>query len=567
MNTQTRAYRAPQSTSGLDETVVRLREGARTFARLPIAERIALARSMQTGYLMHAEAMVKAGCAAKGITQAGEEWTLNPWATVRHLRLIIESLESIQKTGSTRIGKSKQAADGRLNVQVFPASTLDGMLFSKVTVDVRMQEGVSEAQMHESRARFYKKPDHEGRVCLVLGAGNIAAVATMDVLTKMFNEGKAVVFKMNPVNAYLGPYIEKAWADAIRKNYLAMTYGGAEEGSYLVQHDGVDEVHITGSDKTYDTIVWGPPGPEREARKARNDPVLKKPISAELGNVSPVIIAPGPYSEKELRYQAEDIAGTTTANGSFNCNAARVVVAPRGSNERKQILAGLESVFAATPPRTAYYPGSRQRWEELTRERKGARTFGAPGKNTLPWTMVSLDANDKNERAFREEYFCPVLSETEVGSSDPLEFLDAAVNFANERLWGTLSATLVVHPKSTKDKRVADAVENAIAKLRYGTVGVNAWPGMSFAFGTPPWGPYPGSTQKDIQSGSGFVHNTPMLEGIEKAILRYPLTTFPKPAYFPSHRTVDTLMQRMTALEEKQAFSKVPGVLAAAMRG
>lgn len=522
---------------------------------------------MQTGYLMHAEAMVKAGCAAKGITQAGEEWTLNPWATVRHLRLIIESLESIQKTGSTRIGKSKQAADGRLNVQVFPASTLDGMLFSKVTVDVRMQEGVSEAQMHESRARFYKKPDHEGRVCLVLGAGNIAAVATMDVLTKMFNEGKAVVFKMNPVNAYLGPYIEKAWADAIRKNYLAMTYGGAEEGSYLVQHDGVDEVHITGSDKTYDTIVWGPPGPEREARKARNDPVLKKPISAELGNVSPVIIVPGPYSEKELRYQAEDIAGTTTANGSFNCNAARVVVAPRGSNERKQILAGLESVFAATPPRTAYYPGSRQRWEELTRERKGARTFGAPGKNTLPWTMVSLDANDKNERAFREEYFCPVLSETEVGSSDPLEFLDAAVNFANERLWGTLSATLVVHPKSTKDKRVADAVENAIAKLRYGTVAVNAWPGMSFGFCTPPWGPYPGSTQKDIQSGSGFVHNTPMLEGIEKAILRYPLTTFPKPAYFPSHRTVDTLMQRMTALEEKQAFSKVPGVLAAAMRG
>lgn len=180
--------------------------------------------------------------------------------------------------------------------------------------------------------------------------------------------------------------------------------------------------------------------------------------------------------------------------------------------------------------------------------------------------MVSLDANDKNERAFREEYFCPVLSETEVGSSDPLEFLDAVVNFANERLWGTLSATLVVHPKSMKDKGIAEAVENAIAKLRFGTVAVNAWPGMSFAFCTPPWGAYPGSTQKNIQSGTGFVHNTPMLEGIEKAILRYPLTTFPKPAYFPSHRTVDALMQRMTALEERQSFAKVPGVLAAAMR-
>ncbi|MGH8771383.1 MAG: hypothetical protein ACREV2_09445, partial [Burkholderiales bacterium] len=360
---------------------------------------------------------------------------------------------------------------------------------------------------------------------------------------------------------------EQAWADAIAKNYLAMVYGGAEEGAYLVQHEGIDEIHITGSDKTYDTIVWGSPGPEREARKARNDPVLKKPISAELGNVSPVIVVPGPYSEKELRYQAEDIAGTQTTNGSFNCNAARVVVTPRGSNERKQIRAGLESVFSSTPPRTAYYPGSRQRWEELTRERTNARTFGQPSNNTLPWTLMSLDANDKNERAFREEYFCPVLGETEVGSSDPLEFLDAAVNFANERLWGTLSATLVVHPKSLKDKRIAEAVENAIAKLRFGTVAVNAWPGMSFAFCTPPWGAYPGSTQKDIQSGIGFVHNIPMLEGIEKAILRHPLTTFPKPGYFPSHRTVDTLMQRMTALEEKQAFGKVPGVLAAAMRG
>ncbi len=70
----------------------------------------------------------------------------------------------------------------------------------------------------------------------------------------------------------------------------------------------------------------------------------------------------------------------------------------------------------------------------------------------------------------------------------------------------------------------------------------------------------------DSQSGSGFVHNTAMLAGIEKAVLRHPLTTFPKPAYFPSHRTVDAMMPRMTALEERQAFAKLPGVLAAAMR-
>jgi hypothetical protein len=58
-----------------------------------------------------------------------------------------------------------------------------------------------------------------------------------------------------------------------------------------------------------------------------------------------------------------------------------------------------------------------------------------------------------------------------------------------------------------------------------------------------------------------------MLEGAEKAVLRHPLTIVPKPATFPSHRTAHTLMERITRLEQKPKWSKVPGVVAAAMRG
>jgi aldehyde dehydrogenase (NAD(P)+) len=43
-------------------------------------------------------------------------------------------------------------------------------------------------------------------------------------------------------------------------------------------------------------------------------------------------------------------------------------------------------------------------------------------------------------------------------------------------------------------------------------------------------GAHPSSTPRDIQSGEGFVHNTPMLEGIEKVVLRHPITTTPRPA-------------------------------------
>src|SRR5919198_1341225 len=97
-----------------------------------------------------------------------------------------------------------------------------------------------------SPARFYKEPDHEGRVCLVLGAGNVNSIPPGDVVTKMFVEGKVCVLKMNPVNAYMGPLLEEAFADAIAAGFLAIVYGGAEEGDYLARHASVDEVHVTG---------------------------------------------------------------------------------------------------------------------------------------------------------------------------------------------------------------------------------------------------------------------------------------------------------------------------------
>jgi acyl-CoA reductase-like NAD-dependent aldehyde dehydrogenase len=562
----------PTSPRQLDEKVARLREAAPVFVRLSMSDRIALAQSMQAGYLRIARQSVEAACAAKGISAdspvAGEEWATGPWSVVRHLRLVSESLRSIQKTGTTQVGRTGRNADGRLTVRVFPTNRIDGVLFSGITVDVHMLPGVTEESLEATRASFYKSRKHEGRTVLVLGAGNIASIPAMDVVTKLFNEGSVCLLKMNPVNAYLGPFIEEAFADAIARGFLAVAYGGAEEGAYLAQHRGIDEIHLTGSAATYDAIVWGPPGPDRDARKARNQPVLTKPVTAELGNISPVLVVPGPYSEKELAFRAENIAGAVTCNASFLCNSAKMLITPKAWEQRRSLLGALERILASVPARKAYYPGAEQRWQRLAGERDQVRTIGSPAQGELPWTILAgLDATDAGESAFTTEPFCSILSETEVGSDDPVEFLDRAVDFANNRLWGTLSADIVVHPKSLKDPRVAQALERAISRLRYGAVTVNSWTGFIFAFGSPPWGGYPASSPADIQSGNGWVHNTPILEGIEKAVLRHPLTTVPKPATFPSHRTAHTLMRRLTALEERASWSKVPGVIAAAMRG
>jgi|tagenome__1003787_1003787.scaffolds.fasta_scaffold20936473_2 hypothetical protein len=562
----------PTSERQLDETVSRLRDGARKFVRLSLDERIQLASAMQEGYLRVARASVEAACAAKGIPLGspleGEEWTLGPWFVVRHLRLIQESLAAIRATGNTRVGKLGRTADQRLTVQVFPGNTIDRLLFQGVRVDVHLQPGVTEEEMENSRALFYKRPrDDDGKVVLVLGGGNVNGIPSMDVLTKMFNEGKTCVLKMNPVNAYLGQYLEEAFADAIRQDYLAVVYGGSQEGGYLAHHSSIDEVHLTGSDQTFDAIVWGPPGPDRESRKARGAPVLEKPVTGELGNVSPIVVLPGPYSDKQLQYQAEDVVAGLTFNASFDCNANKVLILPKGWRQREAFLAGIERALSNAVPRKAYYPGAQARWRLYAGERVSARHFGSESEEMLPWTLVpDVDADNLLERGFSTESFCPVLFEVQVGSSDPIDFLEKAVAFANDRLWGTLSAGLVVHPKTMKDPVLAGSVERAIGNMRYGSVSVNAWSGYLFSFGTPPWGAHPSSSLADIQSGTGWVHNTPMLEGIEKAVLRHPITVTPKPTFFPTHRSAHTLMPRMTELEEKARWKKVPGVLAAAMR-
>lgn len=561
----------PTGRQDLDAASARVRDGARRLSQLDLDGRLALARSMQAGYLRIAEASVAAACRAKAIPLGtpieGEEWALGPWMVVRHLRLVQHALRALKQTGNTPIGHVGDTADGRLAVEVFPTSSIDGMLFSRVHAHVHMQPGVTREALDRDRAPFYKGRRHDGRVCLVLGGGNVNAIPPMDVITKLFNESTACLLKMNPVNAYLGPFLEVAFAEAIRQGFLAIVYGGADEGAYLVEQPGVDEVHITGSDETYEHIVWGPPGPEREQRKARGARVMTKPITAELGNVSPVIVVPGRYSDAELAYQAEDIASALTYNASFDCNAAKVIVTARGWPLRSQFLSAVETALTHAPARFAYYPGAELRYQRFLAGRTAVRRLGYEGDGRLSWALCTgVDASAPDEIAFRREAFAPVLFETEIGSAEPADFLEQAVTFANERLWGTLNASLVVHPRTFKDPALAPAVERAIGRLRYGSVAVNAWAGMLFAFASPPWGAYPGATPADIQSGTGWVHNTSMLEGIEKAVLRHPITTKPKPAYALSHRSANRLMPRMVLLEEQGSWARVPAVLGAALR-
>jgi hypothetical protein len=220
------------------------------------------------------------------------------------------------------------------------------------------------------------------------------------------------------------------------------------------------------------------------------------------------------------------------------------------------------------PPRKAYYPGAFQRYEALTAGHSDVRKIGPATAQNLPWTLVcGLDANNPKETNFFTEPFCAILSEVSIGSNDPTEFLQAALPFANDQVWGTLNAMFFLHPKVEGSPGVKAAFDATLRDLRYGTVSVNAWPALGYAFVTTPWGGHPSATLENVQSGIGWVHNTVLLENIEKCVVRAPLKAMPKMVYFPSHKTLHQLARKLVEFEASPSWLKVPGLAMSALGG
>jgi aldehyde dehydrogenase (NAD(P)+) len=492
---------------------------------------------------------------------------------VRNVRLLIETLERV-RAGLPTIDPSRieTLPDGRVRVKVFPPSGLEKIMFAGFTAEVWMQPGVKADDVVTRAAAHYKTPPdkRDGRVALVLGAGNVASIPPTDALYKMFVEGRVVVLKMNPVNAHVGPFIERAWKHLVDKGLLYVCYGGGDVGAYLVEHADVDEIHITGSDKTHDMMVWGPPGPEREARKKKKEPLLKKEITSELGNVSPLIVVPGPYTDAEFAFQGQSICAAIANNASFNCNSAKLLINAGGWDGREKIIAAMSAELAKVPLRKAYYPGAEERWNKLVGSHPRVDKIGNPREGELPWAVIrDLDSKKPDEISFTMEPWCSVISETTVGTADPVAFLEDAVKFVNDKVWGTLNCTIIIHPTTAKDPKVAAALDRAIRELRYGTVCINHWPALGFAFGTTPWGGHPSATLEDIQSGRGWVHNTYLLNDpdIEKVVIRGPLVVKPKPLWFQGHKTGNVVGKKLIAFEAAPSFFKLPGIIWNAIRG
>jgi hypothetical protein len=194
-----------------------------------------------------------------------------------------------------------------------------------------------------------------------------------------------------------------------------------------------------------------------------------------------------------------------------------------------------------------------------------AHQIGSADDGQLPWTMVpDVDPENTEDVCFRREAFCALCAETSIRAETVENYLERAVALANDTLWGSLCATLIVHPASWRDRETAAAIERAIAGLRYGTVSVNLLAFYGTYFGVTSWGAPPGHDVYDIQSGIGKCFNALMLEPVEKTVLRAPFRRF-DPMTVRSRRAY-LFARKLAAFEVSPSWWRLADLMWAALR-
>ncbi|MDJ0337832.1 aldehyde dehydrogenase family protein [Cryobacterium sp. PH31-O1] len=558
------------NTAGLDRAIAELNAGSERWAATALAARADLLARTAASVAVEAERWVAAAARAKGLEPSspliGEEWLTGPYGVLTALTTLRRTLRTINSGRNPLDGKRfGRAPGGRVTVAVLPHNPYDGLLLHGFTARAWLKPGITTAEARAHVGLGQLTPSAPGAVGLVLGAGNISSIAPLDVLYELVAHNRVSILKLNPTFNGLLPVYQAALAPLIDAGLLRIVTGGAEVGGYLAHHAGISHVHITGSAATHDAIVFG----------GADSPRLDKPISSELGGVSPIIVLPGRWSARDLRYQAQHIATMRLHNGGYNCIAGQVLVLSAAWPQKAAFLDAVEAALTAAPARASWYPGSDERMRAARAAYPASRSL-VGGRLLVETADAAVGAaSASSENMLVTEYFAPVLGVLELPGIGQA-FLDTAVETVNRDFLGTLGANILGLPGTIR--RLGPGFELAVERLRYGTVAINAWTGVGFLSSAAPWGAFPGHTLKNVGSGIGVVHNALLLDGVERTVVRGPFRPFPrsllhgnwallpKPPWFVSSRSGTRTARLLTEFAAHPLARRLPRILAAAFR-
>ena len=397
-------------------------------------------------------------------------------------------------------------------------------------------------------------------VALVLGAGNRMFLSIIDMLHCLFVHNEVVLCKHHPLRAYQDRYVRAVFAPLIERGFVATildtTLAAASHACY---HSLVKHVHMTGGKPTHDAIVWGV-GDEQASRKSRNEPKLQNAtMTSELGAVTPWIVVPAQYSEDELKFQASHLARVIWDNISCNCNAPKVVLLSGSWPQKDAFVAEVKRCLRCLPAAVPYYPGAAKRYTafqeayqvpshasstelltpfgDVASPPRSAVSASSGIPDDLPFLAIQLsigsDGSCSNDYALKNEAFGPIICFATVEGGPHMDgsdassqnaaaaFMAAAAKIANEKLFGSLSCTVILHPST--EKALPEACDRLVAELKYGCICINAWTALCYSMDTCSWGAFPGEELNDVASGIGVVQNTLLFDHVQKTVVRAPL--------------------------------------------
>lgn len=465
-----------------------LRIAAHKWARVDLPYRLYYLESCRTNLRRLAPRLVEKEAELRGHSpqsdEGAESWLLGPVALARTLRYLIHGLKS---GGRPKVPSRRLRIDGRSVSRVFPCGLHEEILFWGT------QAHVWSVGSQLQGSTYRKARDAKPGPALILGASNVSSIAITDMLSKLFCENRPVICKIPPRLAPLTPIFKEIFHLLVRDGHVQIECGDAELGRQLLELEGIETVHLTGSAKTAEMLL------------AEHD-FSERQLTAELGCVTPAVIVPGAWTQQELLHQARHLASLMVINGGYNCMTPQILVLSKDWSFKGAFLRALRAQLESHSRRDDLFPGVDARREDFRAEFPQGECFG-------PRTLVELK-DTQESRLFREEAFCGMLGVVELEQPKTEDFLAAATRFCNKKLWGDLSCLLLCDPRTrqTYERPVA----RCISALEYGTVGVNVYTGLAFASGVTPWGSYLGGK---ADTGNGWVHNNFFFDRPEKTVI------------------------------------------------
>ena len=365
----------------------------------------------------------------------------------------------------------------------------------------------------------------------------------------MVTKRSVVYLKLNPVNDYLLPVYEKIFENFISRGFMVVSKGSLEESEYMVQHKGIDHIHLTGSDETYELIVYGRKLNDDEKKLKSLKKLNQVSFSSELGNVTPIIIHPGKWSKGELKFQARKIVTAKLNNGGFNCISAQVVILPENWKYTDKLIMYIKQYMKKIDDRFSYYPNSLDLLTKLEKDNNYTRENSETC--ATPHLTREIKAYSKYETS---EVWGTSIYFKKINANNDNDYVKKVVDYCNDTLWGNLGATVLF--KKYKSKKNKEFINYYINNLKYGTVAINEWSAIGFIIPTLPWGGYPGNKDNNIQSGQDFVHNSLFFESPLNGIVysKFRMSNIIDPLWFVTNKKGKKVFKNLTYFQIDKTF-------------